>query len=155
GGEEMPPTRGANNTGRPPRRKAADDAHRPRGVGLRPRDARDRRQRGGARGEMQECTAGSFMRPFPRFSDRYSRNIGDQSGLMFANLTTLAPFSVSSAMSFLKSAGEPGRGVPPISANRVLALGSARIALISLLSRSTISGGVALGALMPKNALAS
>src|SRR5215510_14750899 len=77
------------------------------------------------------------------------------SGLMPANLTTLAHFSVSSAISLPKSAGGPGSGVPPRSANRAFVRGSARIALISLLSRSMISDGVALGALMPKKALAS
>jgi hypothetical protein len=35
----------------------------------------------------------------------------DHSGLMFANFTTLAHFSVSSAMSLPKSAGEPGSTV--------------------------------------------
>ena len=72
-----------------------------------------------------------------------------QSGLMPANFTTLAHFSVSSAMSFPKSAGEPGIGVPPRSANLALILGSARAALISLLSLSMISAGVFLGAPMP------
>src|SRR5262249_26440273 len=39
-----------------------------------------------------------------------------QSALAPENLTTLAHFSVSSANSFAKSAGEPGSGVPPRSA---------------------------------------
>src|SRR6478736_10237923 len=42
------------------------------------------------------------------------------SGLMPANLTTLPHFSVSSARSFPKSAGETGITVAPSSANRVL-----------------------------------
>ena len=62
---------------------------------------------------------------------------------------TLAHFSVSSAMSLPKSAGEPASTVPPRSASRALILGSARAALISLLSLSTISAGVFLGAPMP------
>src|SRR5262245_20614152 len=37
-----------------------DDAHRPRRISLRPRDARQSRQRGGARGQMQEFAAGKF-----------------------------------------------------------------------------------------------
>src|SRR5215470_5324982 len=41
----------------------------------------------------------------------------DHSGLMPANLTTLPHFSVSSAMSLPKSAGEPESGSPPMSAN--------------------------------------
>jgi len=68
------------------------------------------------------------------------------SSLGFANLTTLAHFSVSFAMSFLKSAGEPGNTMLPSSTSRALNCGSARPALISLLSLSTISAGVSLGA---------
>src|SRR5439155_19488261 len=76
-------------------------------------------------------------------------------GLMPANLTTLAHFSVSSAMSLPKSAGEPTSGVPPKSASLAFILGSARPALISLLSMSMISTGVPLGAPMPYHWLAS
>jgi len=39
---------------------ADDDAHGPRRIGLRPSDARDRRQRGGASGQMQKSSAGKF-----------------------------------------------------------------------------------------------
>ena len=49
-----------------------------------------------------------------------------QSGLAPENLTTLAHFTVSSAMSMPKSAGEPRSTVPPRSASRDLILGSAR-----------------------------
>src|SRR5215472_1640167 len=73
----------------------------------------------------------------------------DQSALMPANLITLAHFSVSSAISLPKSAGVPGRTAPPKSASRAFILGLARPALISLLSLSAISAGVALGAPMP------
>src|SRR5215203_5255145 len=62
--------------------------------------------------------------------------------LIFAALITLPHFSVSSAMSLPKSAGEPAITVPPRSLSCVLILGSARPALISLLSLSTISVGV-------------
>ena len=78
-----------------------------------------------------------------------------QSALAPENLTTLPHFSVSSAMSFPKSAGEPKSGVPPRSASLAFILGSARAALISLLSLSTISAGVAFGAPRPYQALAS
>src|SRR5215467_2922315 len=37
-----------------------DDAHRPRRIALRPRDARDGRQRGGACCEMQQLPTGKF-----------------------------------------------------------------------------------------------
>jgi hypothetical protein len=43
-----------------------------------------------------------------------------QSALMPANLTTLAHFSISSAMSFPKSAGESATTAPPRSASRAL-----------------------------------
>src|SRR5204863_6175065 len=57
------------------------------------------------------------------------------SGLIWAVRMTLPHFSVSSAMTLAKSAGEPGNAVPPMSANRALIFGSARPALTSLLSR--------------------
>ena len=44
------------------------------------------------------------------------------------NLTTLAHFSVSSAISLLKSAGEPASTVPPRSASFALNLASVRLA---------------------------
>src|SRR5262245_66402307 len=77
-----------------------------------------------------------------------------QSALMPVNLTTLPHFSVSSAISLPKSAGEPASTVPPRSANRVFMLRSARPALISLLSLSTISAGVAFGTQTPYQKLA-
>src|SRR4029450_7783943 len=73
---------------------------------------------------------------------RHSRNerygisrptFSDQSGLAPENFTTLPHFSVSSAMSFPKSAGEPGSSEAPSSANRACDLRSARIAFIALL----------------------
>src|SRR6516164_2881128 len=77
------------------------------------------------------------------------------SALMFAARITLPHFSFSSASSLPKSAGEPGSTVPPKSANRAFILGSARAALISALSLSTICAGVFLGAPMPYQPLAS
>ena len=68
---------------------------------------------------------------------------------------TLPHFSVSSAMSFPKSAGEPESVVAPRSARRAFTLGSARPALIALLSLSTISTGVFPGAQTPFHPLAS
>ena len=59
----------------------------------------------------------------------YSAAGPDHSGLMPANLITLAHFSVSSAMSLPKSAGEPASTVPPNSASRAFILGSAIAAL--------------------------
>jgi hypothetical protein len=54
-----------------------------------------------------------------------------------ANLTTLPQFSISSAMSFPKSAGEPKSGVPPRSASLALILGSAMAALSELFQKYT------------------
>src|SRR6186997_329696 len=78
-----------------------------------------------------------------------------QSGFAPENLTTLAHFSVSSAMSLPKSAGEPGSAVLPMLARRAFTLGSTRPALISLFSLSIISAGVPSGAPMPLHVLAS
>ena len=44
--------------------KADDDAHRPRRIGLRPRDARHGRQRGSARGQMQKFFGGEVSSCF-------------------------------------------------------------------------------------------
>src|SRR5215468_7237146 len=85
----------------------------------------------------------------------YPRLPPPQSALMPVNLTTLPHFSVSSAMSLPKSAGESASTSPPRSRSRALILGSARPALISLLSFSTISAGVAFGAQTPYQVLAS
>src|SRR5262249_38440101 len=77
------------------------------------------------------------------------------SGLMLAARITLPHFSVSAARSRSNSAGEPASTVPPRSTKRALILGSASAALISLLSLSTISAGVFLGAPMPNSEIAS
>src|SRR6267154_1503720 len=71
------------------------------------------------------------------------------------DLTTLPHFSVSSAMKRPNSAGDLERTVAPKSASRAFILGSTRPRLISLLSLSTISDGVLLGAPMPYQMLAS
>ena len=73
---------------------------------------------------------------------------------MLAARMTLPHFSVSAAMSLPRSAGESASTVPPKSASRALILGSARPALISLFSFSTISAGVALGLDVPPTLLA-
>src|SRR5262249_36061609 len=76
-------------------------------------------------------------------------------GLAPENLTTLAHFTVSAEINLAKSAVEPANTVAPISANRTSALLSARQALISWLSLSTISEGALFGAPMPYHELAS
>src|SRR6202030_1320701 len=67
----------------------------------------------------------------------------DYSALRPANLTTLLHLSVSSAMTFVKSAGVPGMPSPPRSAKRALNFWSVNPALIALLSLATISAGEA------------
>src|SRR5262249_13935406 len=50
-------------------RKADHDPHRPRRVGLRESDARDDRQRGGARGQTEKISAGKvYLKPPSRFT---------------------------------------------------------------------------------------
>src|SRR5262245_1252385 len=71
------------------------------------------------------------------------------------NFTTLAHFSVSSAMKAPNSAGAPVSIIPPSSLSLGLSLGSVRPALISLLSLSMISAGVFFGAPTPYQVLAS
>src|SRR5262249_25039219 len=78
-----------------------------------------------------------------------------QSALMLAARITLPHFSVSSAMSLLKSAGEPASAELPKSASCTLIFGSARAVLISLLSLSMTSVGVLLGEPKPNQPLAS
>src|SRR5215472_8565479 len=77
------------------------------------------------------------------------------SDLMPANLITFAHFSVSSLTSFPKSAGEPETVMPPRSTSRAWSAGSAKPALISLLSLPMTAFGVFRGALTPYQALAS
>jgi hypothetical protein len=79
----------------------------------------------------------------------------DYSALRPANLTTLPHLLVSSAMTFVKSAGVPGMPSPHRSASRALNLWSVKPALIALLSLSTISAGVFFGAAMPSKDVAS
>ena len=54
----------------PPAATANDDAHRPRRIGLRPSEARDGRERGSARGQMQKLSSvGKFhFAPPSRFT---------------------------------------------------------------------------------------
>src|SRR5262249_35606465 len=68
----------------------------------------------------------------------------DYSGLMLAARITLLHFSVSLTMKVSKSAEEPANIALPRSERRACTWGSARIALISLLSLSMIAPGVLL-----------
>src|SRR5262252_7307933 len=77
------------------------------------------------------------------------------SGLMLAARITLLHFSVSLTMKVSKSAEEPPNIALPRSERRACTWGSARIALISLLSLSTIAPGVLLRRPMAHHWLAS
>src|SRR5262249_40473657 len=79
----------------------------------------------------------------------------DQSALAPENFTTFAHFCVSSEMKVSKSADDPVSIMPPSSVSLVFTLGSARPALISLLSLSMISAGGFFGAPTPYQVLAS
>src|SRR5262245_23315318 len=88
---------------------------------------------------------------------KYGRRLASRhhSGLILAARITLPHFSVSSAISLPKSAGEPIITVPPKSASRALSLGSTRPALTASLSLSIFSAGVFLGTPMPCHEVAS
>ena len=75
--------------------------------------------------------------------------------LMLAARIALAHLSVSAAMNVPNSAGDSASTVPPRSVIRACNFGSAKPALISLLSLSTISAGVSFGAPTPYHALTS
>src|SRR5262249_28214733 len=81
------------------------------------------------------------------------RNVPGYSGFAPENLTTFAHFSVSSTMSFWKSAGDPARGVPPRSIRRARIWGSTRPALIAPFRVLMIATGVFLGAATPHQLL--
>src|SRR5262249_20268591 len=100
-------------------RKWHDPAHRPRRIIERQRDARHDRECGSACRQMQKISAGKF------------HDATLHSALMLRARMTLLHFSVSSAMSLPKSAGEPASALPPDSAIRALIVGSARAVLVS------------------------
>ena len=96
---------------------------------------------------------------FPASENSPNERLGNvrlhQSALAPENFTTMPHFSISCPTSFPKPADEPGITVLAKSAKRAFILGSARPALISLLSLPTISLGVFFGAAMPYQAVAS
>src|SRR5262249_4317228 len=88
--------------------------------------------------------------PATRRGDGERRNgVAPQSILIPANLTTSPHLTASLVMCLRKSAGELAKTVAPKSTIRFRIVGSARAALISLLSRSTISTRVFAGAPRP------
>src|SRR5262249_38360582 len=110
----------------------------------------ERHQREGNAGRLQRAARSRPAGELGRHA-----HVPRQSGLAPENLTTFRHFSVSSATSFPKSPGEPPMSEAPSSAKRAFALGSSRIALISLLSLSMITSGVPFGTPTPYHALAS
>jgi len=68
-----------HDVGRPSRRERHNHAHRPGGISLCPRDARDDRQRGSACRQAHEFSAGNVHdEPLARAGDR----VADNDGLM-------------------------------------------------------------------------
>src|SRR5271169_464499 len=113
-------------------------------------------------GQWGNAPAAHNSLTYPKTRSRLTQNMeyrlaADQPycTLILAARITLPHFSISSAMSLPKSAGEPPSTVPPTSANRSFVLGSASTALISLLSLLMIAAGVFLGVPMPCQTCAS
>src|SRR5262245_3686312 len=113
-----------SKVGGPARGKRINDRDGTRRIGLRPCDPRHGRQRGSARCKMEKISAGKFHSALPEYGRRSA--FRHHSALMLAPRITFAHFAVSSAMSFLKSVGEPLNTVPPCSTSRALIMGSAR-----------------------------
>src|ERR1700730_7198496 len=113
--------------------------------------------RSGSRASTHSIAAGIVVARKKALARRARRDrvAAGQFALAPENSITFAHFSVSSAMIFANSAGEPMIGGPPSSANRAWIAGSAKAVLISRLSLSTISGGVPLRAHKPFQELAS
>src|SRR5262245_37427575 len=82
-------------------------------------------------------------------------SLGIATWLPYSALTTLAHFSVCSARCFPNSEGEATKGKEPSPASRAFSFASARPALISLFSSSTISALVFLGSHTPYQTLVS
>src|SRR5713226_3222898 len=74
------------------------------------------------RGSLRCCKSSGIETSPDDLPRVFSRDSTDQSGLAPENFTTLAHFSVSSAISLPKAAAEPGSTVPPRSASRALSL---------------------------------
>src|SRR5262245_33565424 len=90
-----------------------------------------------------------------QFSLNGRYGMSGHSGLMLAARITLLHFSVSLTMKASKSTEEPANIALPRSERRACTWGSARIALIALLSLSTIDPGVLLRRPMAHHWLAS
>src|SRR5262249_15991875 len=100
------------------RRKSDNDAHRPRRIGLRPRDPRNGWQRGSARDQMQKLSAGEFHCSRLFGFNSYIRLPGfmklprpaDHPAFAPEIFTIFAHLSVSSPMNLANSAGEVANG---------------------------------------------
>src|SRR5262245_2184712 len=117
--------------------------------------ARPRSDRAGEEGYRGAGARLGALRSATWFGSAVQVTLFFYSVLMPANFTSLANFSVSSAMSLPNSVGELANMPPPRLSSLVLIAGSARPALISLFSFSIIVVGVCLGAPIPNHVLAS
>src|SRR5262249_34212198 len=130
-------------------RKTNDEAHRPRRIGVCPRDPRDGGECGGARCEMEKISAGEvYGLPLRNAAALHSSVIP-------AARTPSPRLSASSAMSFPTAADVIDIGSTPKPASRALMWASAVTALISVLSLSITSAGVSFGAPTPYHWFAS
>src|SRR5262245_31296112 len=94
-----------DDVSRAARGKWHDQTHRPRRIGLRPRETRHDRQRGGARGQMQKSTTGKFHfePPFTSFDDLVGA--GEQSGAF--TLAICTPSLTTSTVPLFKKSRPP------------------------------------------------
>src|SRR5262245_17118583 len=135
-----------DNVGRTGRSERHDDAHRPRGIGLRRSDPRVGRQRGSTRGQMQEFATGKFH-SIPSLKQR--RRDALHSALMLAALMIGHHLSISAswrARSLSGACSSRGTTWSPRSTSRWRVAGAARAATIAALSLPMTCFGVPFGA---------
>src|SRR5262245_38411048 len=140
-----------DDVGRAAGRKTDENAHRPRRIGLRPSDARDSRQRGSTRGQMQEFAAGKFH-GLPLC------NVGDAtlySALILAARITFAHLAVSDLMTTANSSGELRDTSRPSCAIRSRTSACTAICTMSACTLLTTAAGVPAGANSPNQEVAS
>src|SRR5262244_3943770 len=143
--------RARDNVGRAARWERCDNGDRSRRIGLRPCDARHRRQRGRARGQMQELSTGKFH-GLPLC------NVGDAtlySALILAARITFAHLAVSDLMTTANSSGELRDTSRPSCAIRSRTSACTAICTMSACTLLTTAAGVPAGANSPNQEMAS
>ena len=128
--------RARDNVGRAARWERCDNGDRSRRIGLRPSKARDSRQRGSARGQMQKLSAGKFHEgPLSIMPARRLRWLADlnspHGGLMPASRMTFPHFALSVLNCAAHSSGVLATGSKPSVVIRSFMPGSAMALTIS------------------------